>query len=170
MTSNTEGVRIGPSSLATLIAALLLAVLAMLCAASAHAQVTMAQREAESTAGFYAVDSCGQRMLAGIDAATQDGASTAADVFAEIDEIRTAALPLKAVANAASQMPDDLSISAQLDGSNIVFSVAAPDGRTLNAKVAVENGKTSVSEWKLTGASQEASDVVLWSNTSNSNQ
>ena len=153
MTSNTEGVRIGPSSLVTLIAALLLAVLAMLCATSAHAQETMAQREAESTTELYAVDSCGQRMLAGISAALQNGATSAADVYAGIDGIRDKAVSASDV---------DITANAQLEGNTIALAVTAPDGRALNAKITVAGGEASVSEWKLTGASQAASEVTLW--------
>ena len=153
MTSNTEGVRIGPSSLVTLIAALLLAVLAMLCATSAHAQETMAQREAESTTELYAVDSCGQRMLAGISAALQNGATSAADVYAGIDGIRDKAVSAGDV---------DITANAQLEGNTIALALTAPDGRALNAKITVASGEASVSEWKLTGASQAASEVTLW--------
>ena len=153
MTSNTEGVRIGPSSLVTLIAALLLAVLAMLCATSAHAQETMAQREAESTTELYAVDSCGQRMLAGISAALQNGATSAADVYAGIDDIRDKAVSAGDV---------DITANAQLEGNTIALALTAPDGRALNAKITVAGGEASVSEWKLTGASQAASEVTLW--------
>ena len=153
MTSNTEGVRIGPSSLVTLIAALLLAVLAMLCATSAHAQETMAQREAESTTELYAVDSCGQRMLAGISAALQNGATSAADVYAGIDGIRDKAVSASDV---------DITANAQLEGNTIALALTAPDSRALNAKITVTGGEASVSEWKLTGASQAASEVTLW--------
>lgn len=153
MTSNTEGVRIGPSSLVTLIAALLLAVLAMLCATSAHAQETMAQREAESTTELYAVDSCGQRMLAGISAALQNGATSAADVYAGIDDIRDKAVSASDV---------DITANAQLEGNTIALALTAPDGRALNARITVAGGEASVSEWKLTGASQAASEVTLW--------
>lgn len=153
MTSNTEGVRIGPSSLVTLIAALLLAVLAMLCATSAHAQEAMAQREAESTTELYAVDSCGQRMLAGISAALQNGATSAADVYAGIDDIRD---------KAVSASDANITANAQLEGNTIALALTAPDGRALNAKITVAGGEASVSEWKLTGASQAASEVTLW--------
>ena len=153
MTSNTEGVRIGPSSLVTLIAALLLAVLAMLCATSAHAQETMAQREAESTTELYAVDSCGQRMLAGISVALKNGATSAADVYAGIDAIRDKAVSVGDV---------DITANAQLEGNTIALALTAPDGRALSAKIAVAGGEASVSEWKLTGASQAASEVTLW--------
>lgn len=43
MTKKTEGLRVGPITLVTLIAALLLAVLAVLCATTANAQATMGE-------------------------------------------------------------------------------------------------------------------------------
>ncbi len=155
MTSNTKGVRIGPSSLVTLIAALLLAVLAMLCATSAHAQDVMAQRQADSTVELYAVDACGQRMLAGIDEQLHNGASTAADIYKNIDGVRSNAL--------SAGGTQGITLTTKIDGDGIGFSVVAPDGRTLDAAIGIANGSYTVNEWKFSTANQEQPETTLWS-------
>ena len=87
MTKKTEGLRVGPITLVTLIAALLLAVLAILCATTANAQATMANRQATSLTEAYAIDSCGQRMVAGIEESLSQGDVTAALTTAKLDTI-----------------------------------------------------------------------------------
>lgn len=158
--STNEGVRIGPSSLVTLIAALLLAVLAMLCATSANAQLTMSQRQADATQQTYAVDACGQRMFAGIADAVAKGSTTAASLDSKLPNIANDAL---------AQSDAGLSIDAKANASDITFTVVAEDGRTLNAKIALNGGAASISEWKLS-TTQPQTDDVLWSNPNGSQQ
>ena len=157
MTSNAKGVRIGPSSLVTLVAALLLAVLAMLCATSAHAQEVMAQRQADSTTEFYAVDACGQRMLAGIDEQLHDGATSAAAVYGNIGSVRSNALSAGGTRG--------ITLATELADDAIEFSVVAPDGRALDAVISIANGSYTVNEWKFSTTNQEQPEITLWSNT-----
>ena len=154
MTKKTEGLRVGPITLVTLIAALLLAVLAMLCATTANAQATMANRQATSLTETYAIDSCGQRMIAGIEESLNQGDVAAALTTAKLD----------AIANNAKAADDasDLNIESEYDGSTVSFTISAPSGKTLRAKVTRENASVSVEEWKLT-TTQEMPQDELWS-------
>ena len=154
MTKKTEGLRVGPITLVTLIAALLLAVLAILCATTANAQATMANRQATSLTEAYAIDSCGQRMVAGIEESLGQG-----DVAAALTTVK-----LDAIANnaKAADGASDLNIESEYDGSTVSFTISAPSGKTLRAKVTRENASVSVEEWKLTTA-QETTQDELWS-------
>ena len=154
MTKKTEGLRVGPITLVTLIAALLLAVLAMLCATTANAQATMANRQATSLTETYAIDSCGQRMIAGIEESLGQGDVAAALTTAKLDAIANNAK--------AADGASDLNIESKYDGSTVSFTISAPSGKTLRAKVTRENASVSVEEWKLT-TTQEMPQDELWS-------
>ena len=153
MTKKTEGLRVGPITLVTLIAALLLAVLAMLCATTANAQATMANRQATSLTETYAIDSCGQRMIAGIEESLNQGDIAAALTTAKLDAIANNAK--------AADGASDLNIESNYDGSTVSFTISAPSGKTLRAKVTRENASVSVEEWKLT-TTQEMPQDELW--------
>lgn len=154
MTKKTEGLRVGPITLVTLIAALLLAVLAMLCATTANAQATMANRQATSLTGTYAIDSCGQRMIAGIEESLNQGDVAAALTTAKLDAIANNAK--------AADGASDLNIESKYDGSTVSFTISETSGKTLRAKVTRENASVSVEEWKLT-TTQEMPQDELWS-------
>ena len=154
MTKKTEGLRVGPITLVTLIAALLLAVLAMLCATTANAQATMANRQATSLTETYAIDSCGQRMIAGIEESLNQGDVAAALTTAKLDAIANNAK--------AADGASDLNIESKYDGSTVSFTISAPSGKTLRAKVTRENASVSVEEWTLT-TTQEMPQDELWS-------
>ncbi len=144
-----QSVRIGPSSLVTLIAALLLAVLAMLCATSAHAQSVLAEREADAATEAYAIDSCGQITLAAIDAKLESGKT-----LSQAD--------LEKIANEAqNQSSEGLSVTASIEGSTVSITVAAESGKTLNAQVSTTGGKASVKAWRMT-TTQAANEETLW--------
>lgn len=154
MTKKTEGLRVGPITLVTLIAALLLAVLAILCATTANAQATMANRQATSLTETYAIDSCGQRMIAGIEESLNQGDVAAALTTAKLDAIANDAK--------AADGASDLNIESKYDGSTVSFTISAPSGKTLRAKVTRENASVSIEEWKLT-TTQEMPQDELWS-------
>ena len=160
----TEGLRIGPITLVTLISVLLLAVLAMLCVTTSNATQAMAQRHAEATTETYALDSYGQAMLATISETTQHAGSAqaaASDVNANLESIKTAALEKSGT--------QGLSVSAQVSGTNISFTVSDEEGKALDATVTITESHTlSIDEWKLS-TTQQTNDETLWSSES-SNQ
>lgn len=151
------GVRIGPLSLLTLVSVLLLAVLAVLCITTTNAANALSRRQASSATETYAVDTCGQAMVAAIDEAidSADG-DTADSVAASIDDIRTRALELAGVS--------DVELSASVDGSDVSFTVTAPDGRTLTAVVSVSDDAYTITSWKMT-TTQPDSQESLWAGT-----
>lgn len=160
-----NGVRIGPISLLTLISVLLLSVLAVLCITTTNAGEAMAQRQAESTADTYALDSCAQEVLACIDEElqTQKGASgsfATSSIMARWNTIQQKVV--------SAGLADGLQLSGSNDGSVIAFSVSASSGKTLNAAVRIaDNGTYSIEQWKTT-TTQQAPEETLWGGMSSS--
>ncbi len=151
------GVRIGPLSLLTLVSVLLLAVLAVLCITTTNAANALSRRQASSATETYAVDACGQAMVAAIDEAIDSADGDAADsVAASISDIRTRALELAGVS--------DVDLSASVDGSDVSFTVTAPDGRTLAGVVSVGDDGYTITSWKMT-TTQPDSQESLWAGT-----
>lgn len=70
-------VRIGPISLFTLIIILCLAVLAVLSLTTARAELSVTERQAQTTTETYALETAGQEFVAAVDAALAEGASSA---------------------------------------------------------------------------------------------
>ena len=153
MAHKTEGVRIGPISLETLIAILLVGVLALLCVVTASASQTMAQRQASATTETYALDSCGQRMLAGISAELSSSGS-----------LESTASKLSSIAKKAKKESgeESLNIETSSDSKSLSFTISAQDGKKLDAKVSRKDGELSVDQWKLTSQQQDAEET-LWS-------
>ena len=158
----SEGMRIGPISLLTLISVLLLAVLAMLCVTTTNATKAMATRQADSTAETYLVDSCGQALLAGIDDELKSTTGTATEAVSSVDA-RLTELESKAKQACGG---DDLVVSAKTNGDDISFTVAAESGKTLEAEVRVTDDLAySIESWHIT-TTQQLPEDTLWSNSS----
>ena len=160
MTRKTEGVRIGPISLVTLISILLLAVLAMLCVTSANAAQTMAERQAKSTTETYALDSCGQNIVAVIDGKVSKG-SDLKSISKQFSSIAKKELKAAGIIGAT------ISTSENDEGALTSFGLSAESGRSLQAKVSVnKKGKLSIDSWKMT-TSQQPSEESLWQTSDN---
>ena len=149
----TEGVRIGPVSLATLISILLLAVLAMLCVTTSNAAQAMAERQANSATETYALDSCGQHMLASISAEFKSSGS--------MDSVASKLSSIADKAKDASSL-EKANIATSKTKNGVTFVITTETGKTLNAKVSQSNGSLSVDQWKLSTTQQE-SEETLWS-------
>ena len=142
-----EGIRIGPVSLLTLASVLLLAVLAMLCATTSNAAQAMSKRQAVTTTSSYNIESCGQAMLAALDDAAHangtDAASAVSNIAATLDAIEQ---DVRANADAS-----DLEIDTSVDGTSVLFTICARNGRKLDARVTFTDDLShSIDEWKLT--------------------
>lgn len=163
MAPKTANVRIGPISLLTLISVLLLAVLAVLCVTSANAAQTLSQRQADALTATYRLDSCGQNMLAAIDEKLQDmsgssGSLAANAIDAQLQSVQQDALDATGT--------NEYSITTQVDGARIEFTVSAGDGKSLDAAVRVNDDMTyTVEEWKTTTVQTEP-EQVLWTSAS----
>lgn len=157
---SSEGVRIGPISLLTLISVLLLAVLAMLCVTTSNAARAMSRRQAAAATSSYQIETCGQAMLATLDDAAHangtDAASAVSGIAARLDTIKQDA--------AETAGTDDLDIDASTDGSAVSFTISASDGRKLEARVTFSDDLSySVDEWKVTTTqSDQADSDTLW--------
>ena len=161
MARRSEGMRIGPISLLTLISVLLLAVLAMLCVTTTNATKAMATRQADSTAETYLVDSCGQALIAGIDDELKSTTGTATEAVSSVDA-RLTDLQSKAKQACGG---DDLDVSAETDGDGISFTVAAQSGKTLEAELRVTDDREySIESWHIT-TTQQLPEDTLWSNS-----
>lgn len=78
-----------------------------------------------------------------------------------LESIKTAALEKSGV--------QGLSVSAQVSGTNISFTVSDEEGKALDAAVTITESHTlSIDEWKLS-TTQQTNDETLWSSES-SNQ
>ncbi len=157
------GVRIGPVSLLTLISVLLLAVLAMLCVTTTNAASAMATRQAESVSDTYALDSCGQQVLACIDEELQSSKGASGSFAASTITAGWNSIQQKVVSAGYTDMQN---LSASADGSEISFEISTYSGKTLNAKVRVSDNMTyTVEQWKTT-TTQETPQETLWTGAS----
>ncbi len=154
----SEGVRIGPISLLTLISVLLLAVLAMLCVTTTNATDAMASRQAESTSDTYAVDSCGQAMIAQIDGVVKASGGSAQSAVSRINSQMSSLCNEALLASGA----DDVQITGQVSGTSVAFTVASDSGKTLSAALTITGNSYTVTEWKMTNT-QEQPEETLWS-------
>lgn len=161
MAKQSEGVRIGPISLVTLISVLLLAVLSVLCVTTANATRTMAERQASNITETYQLDACGQSLLASINAQvakTKSAASAAKAVSKQLDTLQQ-----QATQKAGN---GDITLNAQLKGGKIAFTAALPSGKALHGVISLNGkGTASITQWKLSTA-QQASEETLWSGSS----
>ena len=128
---SNEGIRIGPISLLTLVSVLLLAVLAMLCATTSNAALAMSKRQAATSTSSYSIESCGQVLLAALDDAAHangtDAASAVSGIGAQLDAIEQ---DVKANADTT-----DLDIDTSVDGTSVLFTIRARNGRKLDARI-----------------------------------
>ena len=154
------GVRIGPVSLLALVSVLLLAVLAMLCATTSNAALEMSKRQAATSTSSYSIESCGQAMLAVLDdtahASGTDATSAVSGIGAQLDAIEQDAK--------ANVDTTDLDIDTSVDGTSVLFTVCARNGRKLDARVTFADDLSySIDEWKVTTTQNDQADSdTLW--------
>lgn len=154
--NQTEGVRIGPISLATLIAVLLLAVLAVLCVTTSNATQSMAQRQADGITETYAADSVGQAVLAQVNEVIA-GTSTADEAVAAVSQ------KLNSIKARAGAVNSDVSLNVYLAGQGVGFTASLESGKTLTGTIAFGNdGSASIESWKLS-TTQTVDEETLWS-------
>ncbi len=168
MAKKTAGnVRIGIVSFITLLAILLMSVLAVLCVVTARATWATTQKQGVSVSETYQIDGVGQAILSQVDAqvaktAAQGGtaAQAVAYVKANATKIQTDALTQVEATDAG------LDVSFSVDGNNVEFTVVAANGRTLDAVVTVTDALAcDITQWKMSTAQAEA-QTNLWSGSS----
>lgn len=161
-------VRIGTVSFITLVSILLIAVLAVLCVATANASFTTAQRQANSVSDTYAIDSVGQAFVAAVDtqlAKAQEAGKGVDEAVSSVSEnivdVETSAFTLSG--------EDDCTIDAQVSGRTVTFTISGSAGRTLEGSLTVNSDfNYTIDAWKMSTA-QSSSEQTLWSGTSANN-
>ena len=157
-------VRIGIVSFITLLAILLMSVLAVLCVVTARATWATTQKQGVSVSETYQIDGVGQAILSQVDAQaaqvkSQGGTAgqVAAYVKSNAAAIQTAALDQAGATDAG------LDVSLAIDGSSVEFTVLAANGRKLEASVTVTDALAcDITQWKMSTAQAESS-TNLWS-------
>lgn len=153
-------VRIGPISLFTLIIILCLAVLAVLSLTTARAELSITERQAQTTTETYALETAGQEFVAAVDAALAEGGSSTLDEVLSTYGVTEAAADAEATADASEAAPaagetiEDESVSgatADEGGSLMVIECPAGDpvtvtgsfdGSLITATFSLESGRT----------------------------
>lgn len=153
-------VRIGPISLFTLIIILCLAVLAVLSLTTARAELSITERQAQTTTETYALETAGQEFVAAVDAALAEGGSSALDEVLSTYGVTEAAADAEAVADASEAAPaagetiEDESVSgATTDEGGSLMVIECPagdpvtvtgsfDGSLITATFSLESGRT----------------------------
>lgn len=168
MAKKTAGnVRIGIVSFITLLAILLMSVLAVLCVVTARATWATTQKQGVSVSETYQIDAVGQAILSQVDAQAaqvkaQGGTASqvAAYVKSNAAQIQTAALSQVDATDAG------LDVSLAIDGTNVEFAVLAANGRKLEASVTITDALTcDIAQWKMSTTRAEA-QTNLWSGSS----
>lgn len=158
-------VRIGPISLFTLIIILCLAVLAVLSLTTARAELSITERQAQTTTETYALETAGQEFVAAVDAVLAEGGSSALDEVLSTYGVTEVAVDAEAPAGAegadaseaapaAGETIEDESVSgatADEGGSLMVIECPAGDpvtvtgsfdGSLITATFSLESGRT----------------------------
>lgn len=167
---STGNVRIGIVSFITLLAILLMSVLAVLCVVTARATWATTQKQATSVDETYQIDAVGQAVLSQIDAQAAtykaQGGSAAqviAAVGANAAKIQTVALESVSAGAAADDAATSMELSLSTSGNSVNFSVSAANGRKLEARVSITDSLSyKIDEWKMSTA-QTQQEENLWS-------
>ena len=166
-------VRIGPISLFTLIIILCLAVLAVLSLTTARAELSITERQAQTTTETYALETAGQEFVAAVDAALAEGRSSALDEVLSTYGVTEAAADAEATAGASEAAPaagetiedesvsgatadeggslmviecpagDPVTVTGSFDGSLITATFSLESGRTLAVALRINDNDTS---------------------------
>ncbi len=165
-------VRIGPISLFTLIIILCLAVLAVLSLTTARAELSITERQAQTTTETYALETAGQEFVAAVDAALAEGRSSALDEVLSTYGVTEAAADAEATAGASEAAPaagetiedesvsgatadeggslmviecpagDPVTVTGSFDGSLITVTFSLESGRTLAVALRINDNDT----------------------------
>lgn len=157
----SSGVRIGPISLLTLVAVILLSVLAMLCVTTTNATQTMSKRQASALTDTYTVDSCGQALLAEVDSCLSSASSS--DVAADKIDADFPALAAQARKNTETKRGSNLKIKGSVSDRVLSFTIKASSGKRLKASIVLNDDLTyTITSWKITTV-HKARQETLWS-------
>lgn len=133
-------IRMGALSVFVLVAIICLAVLAVLSYTTAHASLTMAQRQAEAMEQQYAAERAAQDFVAQVDGALAGGGAA---------ELSSASLQAFS-AHAAQEAGGEVDAQASMDGDRISASFTCKNGRTLTVAITVvSNASYRIDAWMM---------------------
>jgi hypothetical protein len=162
--------RIGPISLLTLVMALCLAVMGVLCAVTAEATYAMSVRQAESTTDGYLAEEAGQQLVAQVGSRIASARATGADKAAATSAI-SADLDAITSATEASANDGQVSVAAKMSGASLVATITTRSGHVLDIQIDVNDQLGyDIAAWKLsTMQDTDSTDAAatLWSGSPN---
>lgn len=154
---DTGSVRIGPITLFTLIAVICLSTLAVLSVTTATASFNLAQLQAVSTQQQYEAESAAQYFVACVDQQRTGNATAGASggsLAASLDS---------AVADVEARYGQNVTVSAQLNGSTVAAVFSYGDGRELEIEIELKDGGAySITKWNMTAKVNSAESLQLW--------
>lgn len=149
-------VRLGPVSVFVLVMGICLAVLAVLCLATAQAQLTVANRQVEALEASYANERAAQAVLGQVEgslAASREAGLAQADALAAID-------------GALSEVPaaaDGVTYGIERAEDVIEATFTSGDARTLSVRLAVDESLTcTVEAWVTSSEIPEDEGPSVW--------
>lgn len=172
MGQQDQGVRIGPISLFTLVAALGMAVLAVLTISTAKAMSALSERTAMMAYEAYEAESCAQAFVAEVDESLATVRASGGDRAAALRALELAlpdaVLRSAKLAGFGRDSAARVTGTAEIDGNAVVARFDTTSGRRLDVRIAIGKDVTyTIAEWKAT--SQAGSVEIqenLWSGTS----
>lgn len=158
----TNNVRIGPISIITLIIVICMAVLAVLSISTAHATMSISERQAEATKELYLNECAGQELIASIDDVLSDVRASGGNssdgckaIEATLDEISD---------NAREAADGQIEVTAEMDGTSVKAELTASKMRQLSIVVTILDDATlRIDKWKAAAVQQEPQSAGnLW--------
>ena len=157
-----NNVRIGPISIITLIAVICMSVLAVLAVSTAHATMSISERQADATKELYLNECAAQEFVAGIDdilagqrASGAAGASSVAAVSSSLEAV---------CAQASQATGDAIEVSAEMEGAAVNAKFTGPELRQLDIVLTIQDdGTYRIDKWKAAAVQQESQSAGnLW--------
>ena len=158
--TGTGNMRIGLLTILTMVIVLVLAVLSVLEVTTTSAMTALTARQATMTTEAYRAETCGQQLVARIDAQLAQSRSAGADRQAALDALSSR---LSGISSVVSDK--DANAIARISGTTVEGTVTTSGGRTLTLTLNVTDNLTcEVAAWKLEAVVSDEKDATnLWS-------
>ena len=162
-TRRADNVRIGPVSIITLIAVICMAVLAVLAVSTAHATMTISERQADATKELYRNEYAAQEFVAGVDDVLAQARAGKGGAAAGYENVKAQLDALCEQARTAAG--GEVEVTAEMDAGTITASFVGARMRQLDiALTLLDDGTLRIDRWKAAAVQQEAQPAGnLWS-------
>ena len=157
--SGTGNMRIGLLTILTVVIVIVLAVLSVLEVTTAGAMRALTARQATMTTEAYRAETCGQQLVARIDAQLAQSKASGADRASALDALSGKLSGISSVVSTS-----DVTAIARVDGGMVEATITTTGGRTLTVTINVTDDLTcDVSAWRLAAVSADEKDATtLW--------